>query len=40
MTYAIAQLGNLAGHVETDDHRQRHTDAGHSLDGEQIVVVE
>ena len=35
-----ADLGDLARHVEADDDRQRHLDAGHAFDGEDVVVVE
>ncbi len=40
LRHARADLGDLAGHVEADDHRQRHLDAGHAFDGEHVVVVE
>ena len=40
LRHAGADLGNLAGHVEADDHRQRHLDAGHALHGEHVVIVE
>src|SRR5437867_3409376 len=33
-------LGDLARHVEADDHRQRHLDAGHATHGEHVVIVE
>src|SRR5262249_14676506 len=32
--------GHSARHIEADDHRQRHLDAGHAAHGEHIVVVE
>ena len=38
--HARADLGDLARHVEADDDRQRHLDAGHAPHGEDVVIVE
>jgi hypothetical protein len=37
---AGAHFGDLARHVEPDDHRQRHLDARHAAHGEHVVIVE
>ena len=39
-SHAGADLGDLARHVEPDDHRQRHLDARHAAHGEDVVIVE
>jgi len=36
----IANFDDLAGHIETDNNRQRHLDARHALHREDVVIVE